>query len=339
MTLQTASSNITLEATPYGWLGQFRAMASPCEILLEAVTEQQAAELTQLAANEAWRIEQKYSRYRSDSVLSQINRTLNCWQQLDDETAALLEFARTCYQLSDGLFDITSGVLRKVWHFDGSDQVPDTAAVAALLPYVGFEKLGFQQPEPEQPETGQTAATSPHKARLQLWLPKGMELDLGGIAKEYAVDKVAQLLAAATTAADSTLQSPASHDATPTPPSMVVNFGGDMLAVRPKTADNPWRIGIEHPGKPDEPAMLVALTAGALATSGDARRFLQKDGVRYSHILNPKTGWPVPNAPRSVTVSAPSCVMAGLLATTALLQGAGAEAFLQQQGLKFWLIP
>lgn len=308
------TAKIELQATSYGWLGSFKAMASPCEILLEGVTEAQAGQLTTMAALEAWRIEQKYSRYRSDSVLSQINQSLDCWQQIDDETAALLEFARTCYQLSEGLFDITSGVLRKVWHFDGSDHIPDTAAVAALLPNVGFNKLRLDG--------------------NKLWLPQGMELDLGGIAKEYAVDKVAQLLAAATTPTGST-----SQDTTPAAPSMVVNFGGDMLAVRPKTSDKPWYVGIEHPGKPDEPAMLVALTAGALATSGDARRFLQKDGIRYSHILNPKTGWPVPNAPRSVTVSAPSCVMAGLLATTALLQGAGAEAFLQQQGLKFWLIP
>lgn len=299
-----ASVNIKLQATSYGWLGSFKAMASPCEILLEGMTEVKAEQLTRIAAEEAWRIEQKYSRYRSDSVLSQINRTVNSWQQLDAETAALLQFANTCYQLSDGLFDITSGVLRKVWRFDGSDQIPDSAAVSALLPFVGFDQLKF--------------------AGDQLWLPQGMELDLGGIAKEYAVDKVAQLLADATNAQGTAL---------------VVNFGGDMLAVRSKTDQHPWRIGIEHPGKPDEPAMLVALTAGALATSGDARRFLQKDGVRYSHILNPKTGWPVPNAPRSVTVSAPSCVMAGLLATTALLQGAGAEDFLQQQGLKFWLIP
>lgn len=329
MTQHNSPAAITIAATSYGWLGSFKAMASPCEILLEGVTEAQAEQLIRLAAQEAWRIEHKYSRYRSDSVLSQINQTFHCWQQIDDETAALLEFAHTCYQLSDGLFDITSGVLRKVWHFDGSDQVPDAEAVAALLPFVGFEKLGFQQLKPEQPETDRIAATNPHKAQLQLWLPQGMELDLGGIAKEYAVDKVAQLLAAAT----------APQGAAAKAHSLVVNFGGDMLAVRPKTDNTPWHVGIEHPGKPDEPAMLVALSAGALATSGDARRFLQKDGVRYSHILSPKTGWPVPNAPRSVTVSAPSCVMAGLLATTALLQGAGAEAFLQQQGLKFWLIP
>lgn len=307
MTHNNSPAAITLESTSYGWLGQFRAMASPCEILLEGVTEAEATELTTLAANEALRIEQKYSRYRSDSVLSQMNQTFDCWQKLDDETTALLQFAKTCYQLSDGLFDITSGVLRRVWHFDGSDHIPDTAAVAALLPYVGFNKLRLDG--------------------NKLWLPGGMELDLGGIAKEYAVDKVAQLLATATA------QQAATGAA------LVVNFGGDMLAVRRKTDHTPWHVGIEHPGKPDEPAMLVALTAGALATSGDARRFLQKDGVRYSHILNPKTGWPVPNAPRSVTVSAPSCVMAGLLATTALLQGTDAEAFLQQQGLKFWLIP
>lgn len=330
MTHHNSPAAITLEATSYGWLGQFRAMASPCEILLEGLTETEATELTTLAANEAWRIEQKYSRYRSDSVLSQINQHFDCWQKLDEETAALLQFAKTCYQLSDGLFDITSGVLRKVWQFDGSDHIPDADAVAALLPYVGFEKLGFQQ----QATPNQATVEKPQHACLQLWLPQGMELDLGGIAKEYAVDKVAQLLATATAQQATTPQGTTSQGI-----SLVVNFGGDMLAVRPKTDHNPWRIGIEHPGKPDEPAMLVALNAGALATSGDARRYLQKDGVRYSHILNPKTGWPVPNAPRSVTVSAPSCVMAGLLATTALLQGTDAEAFLQQQGLKFWLIP
>lgn len=297
------TTNISVEATSYGWLGKFRAMASPCEILLENVTATKARELTTLAANEAGRIEQKYSRYRGDSVLSQLNRATDCWQQLDDETAALLTFSHSCYQLSDGLFDITSGVLRKVWRFDGSDQIPSRDAVAALLPFIGFDKLKFDG--------------------NKLWLPQGMELDFGGIAKEYAVDKVAQLLGAVT-----------AQQAT----ALVVNFGGDMLAVRQKAANDPWRIGIEHPGKPDEPAMLVALTAGALATSGDARRFLLKDGVRYSHILNPKTGWPVTDAPRSVTVSAPSCVMAGLLATTALLQGADAEPFLQQQGLKYWLI-
>ena len=73
-----------------------------------------------------------------------------------------------------------------------------------------------------------------------------------------------------------------------------------------------------------------------MATSGDARRYLLKDGKRFSHILNPETGYPIENAPRSVTVAAPHCIQAGLLATLALLQGAKAEAFLDDQAVKFW---
>ena len=79
-------------------------------------------------------------------------------------------------------------------------------------------------------------------------------------------------------------------------------------------------------------AMLLDLEHGALATSGDSHRFLLKAGVRYSHILDPRTGWPVADAPRSVTVAASSCTEAGLLATLAMLQGAGARAFLEDQG-------
>jgi thiamine biosynthesis lipoprotein len=83
--------------------------------------------------------------------------------------------------------------------------------------------------------------------------------------------------------------------------------------------------------------MILELERGALATSGDSRRFLIKDGVRYGHILNPRTGWPVANSPRSVTVAASSCTEAGLLSTLALLQGAGAKQYLEEQGVRYWL--
>ena len=74
------------------------------------------------------------------------------------------------------------------------------------------------------------------------------------------------------------------------------------------------------------------------ATSGDSRRFLLKEGVRYGHILDPRTGWPVANAPRSVTVAASSCTEAGLLATLAMLEGAGARSFLEGQGVRHWIL-
>jgi thiamine biosynthesis lipoprotein len=83
---------------------------------------------------------------------------------------------------------------------------------------------------------------------------------------------------------------------------------------------------------------LLDLERGALATSGDSRRYLLRDGVRYGHILHPGTGWPVPGAPRSVTVAASSCTEAGLLSTIALLHGDRAHAFLEDQGVRYWVL-
>jgi thiamine biosynthesis lipoprotein len=88
----------------------------------------------------------------------------------------------------------------------------------------------------------------------------------------------------------------------------------------------------------EEPTLLLDLEHGALATSGDSRRYVLKDGVRYGHILHPGTGWPVIGAPRSVTVAASSCTEAGLLATIALLQADRAEAFLDEQGVRYWIL-
>ena len=202
--------------------------------------------------------------------------------------------------LSDGLFDITSGVLRRAWKFDGSDNLPTPNGVKALMPYIGWQKVQYKQ--------------------HSIILAKGMELDFGGIGKEYAVDCVAKLCSeyAATT-------------------SVVVNFGGDIQVTRARHNKQPWHIGIESPDESDKSTTnILKIISGGLATSGDARRYLLKGGKRYSHILNPETGYPIENAARSVTVAAPHCIQAGLLATLALLQGANTEAFLEQQTVNFW---
>jgi len=274
-------------------------MASPCEVLLDGTDEALVRELGALAAGEAWRIEGKYSRYRDDSVIGRIHRCADQEMELDPETAALIDFAAQCHEISEGLFDITSGVLRRAWKFDGSDRLPTPAAVQALLPCVGFQKLTWRSP--------------------RLTRPAGMELDLGGIGKEYAVDRVHDLLAARTSLP------------------LLVNFGGDLRAdrARPQGA---WQIGIERPDTERKAALVLELQRGALATSGDARRFLLKDGVRYGHILDPRTGWPVVGAPRSVTVAASSCTEAGQLSTLAMLQGAGARQFLEAQEVRYWIV-
>ena len=90
--------------------------------------------------------------------------------------------------------------------------------------------------------------------------------------------------------------------------------------------------------QPPRQSPVLQLKQGALATSGDSRRFVLRDGVRYGHVLNPKTGWPVMHAPRSVTVAASSCTEAGLLATLAILHGAKAREFLNEQAVRHWVL-
>jgi thiamine biosynthesis lipoprotein len=117
----------------------------------------------------------------------------------------------------------------------------------------------------------------------------------------------------------------------------LINFGGDLRANRPPS-HGPWQVGIERPDTDREATLVLDLEHGALATSGDSRRYLLKDGIRYGHILDPRTGWPVAGAPRSVTVAASSCTEAGLLSTLALLHGARATEFLKGEGVRFWIL-
>jgi FAD:protein FMN transferase len=277
---------------------RFHALGCPCEVLAQEGPDTLAI-LGDAAAREAWRIERKFSRYRDDSATSMIHDARGARMVVDEETAALLDFARHCYVLSEGLFDITSGVLRRVWTFDGSDRVPERSAVERVLPLVGFSKLHWQSP--------------------LLQLPEGMELDFGGIGKEYAVDRAFSLLQTLT-------QAP-----------FLVNFGGDLRAST-APSHGPWQVGVERPGLEGEALLMLELSSGALATSGDSHRFLIKDGVRYGHVLDPRTGWPVSGGPRSVTVAAASCTEAGMWATLALLKGAEARSFLQSQRRPHWII-
>lgn len=290
---------VHVQRRPDGWLAAFTAMAGPCEVLLDVDDRDEAASLGELAAAEAARIERHLSRYRDDNIIHAINHAAGRPVLVDDETAGLLDFADQCWRLSEGRFDVTSGVLRRVWRFDGSDRMPSRAAVKELLPLVGWDKVTW--------------------ARPSLTLPPGMEIDLGGLGKEYAVDRAAQLVSMRTRAA------------------VLVNFGGDLRALGARRDGRPWRVGVESPAGPVA-ALDLGLAQGALATSGDARRYLLKDGVRYPHILNPRTGWPVLDAPRSVTVLADACTEAGLLATLAMLHGRLARGFLAEQGVGYWVL-
>lgn len=282
------------------WQGRFQAMGSPCEVLIDSDDEDQARKLISLVHEEAQRIEAKFSRYRDDNIIHRINHSHGQQICVDEESSQLLDYAQLCYQLSQGRFDITSGVLRAAWRFDGSDELPSSELVDSLLARVGWDKLEWQPP--------------------CLRLADTMEIDLGGIGKEYAVDRCALLL-----------REQGQMEA-------LVNFGGDIHVVGPRRNGEAWVIGLEDPGQSGHAAHSLNLRQGGVATSGDSHRYLLHNGIRYSHILDPTTGWPVPDGPRSVTVLAPSCLEAGMLSTFAMLEGAQAEQFLKNEAVEYHCI-
>jgi thiamine biosynthesis lipoprotein len=277
-------------------------MASPCEVHVSGVGRGKAEGIVDAVCAEAKRIEAKFSRYLEGNIVDRINRAGGSPVRVDAETARLLDYAAELNALSDGRFDITSGILRRAWSFDGGEAVPSPEVIEDLLPRVGWGRVDWQSPV--------------------LRMPAGMEIDFGGIGKEYAVDRAARLVRKRVHAC-------------------MINFGGDLIAIGPPEAKDAgargWTVGIESPvdGRAER---RVALTKGALATSGDAKRFLLKDGKRFGHILDARTGWPVADAPRSVTLLASTCTQAGMLATFAMLMGAEAEAFLESQGVRYWCL-
>ena len=275
---------------------QFRAMGCFNDITVVADSASHAEAAMASAMAEVQRIERKFSRYRPDSELSRINASAGSGDTIacDAETHWLLDAADALHQQSDGLFDITSGVLRRAWDFQRHIR-PTTAQLATLLPLIGWHRV-------ERSAAG---------VRLPI---AGMELDWGGLAKEYAADRAAQVL-----------REQGLYRG-------YVNLGGDIAVIGPQANGTPWRIGIRHPREPGRLIASIPMAQGGLATSGDYERFFDDpQGQRHCHILNPRTGqscryW------QSVSVVAPLCCMAGAHATIAMLKEHQGLEFLQTTG-------
>jgi len=278
---------------------EFAAMASRCEVRLCAPDEASAEAWGNAAIAEVRRIEAKYSRFRDDSVTSRINRTAGGEAiEVDDETAALLDFSASLFRQSGGRFDPTAGVLRRVWDFK-SARVPDQAELDALLPLIGWQQVEWRRPYVRLPRGG-------------------MEIDFGGIGKEYAADR-----------ASAAIQSHGARHG-------FVDLGGDLNAFGARPRGGPWRVAVRHPRDPARGSVgAIDLTRGAVATSGDYERFFERDGRRYCHLLDPRTGWPAAYW-QSISVAAPVCVAAGACATIAMLMPVDeALAFLRAQAVEF----
>jgi thiamine biosynthesis lipoprotein len=277
----------------------FSAMASHCEVRIAAPDDATARRWSDRAIDEVRRIETKYSRYRDDSVTTAINRAAGATAvEVDSETRALLDFGAELHRQSGGAFDLTSGVLRRAWDFKAA-RVPTADEIAAILPLVGWQHVEWDG--------------------THLRLPKsGMEIDFGGIGKEYAADRAATCL----------LDAGAVHG--------LVNLGGDVRIVGPQPDGAAWSVGVQDPrGEPGEAIASMPLGSGAMTTSGDYERYFERDGRRYCHLLDPQTGWPVSHW-RSMSVVAPLAVLAGACATVAMLKPVEQGiAFLRGQRLRY----
>ena len=218
---------------------------------------------------------------------------------IDSETAHLLAYADTLFTSSGGLFDISSGILRRAWDFRRA-RIPSKDELAQLLPLINWAKV--------------------ERSSEHIFLPQaGMEIDFGGFGKEYAADRAACLVQA----------QGAQHG--------YVNLGGDLRIFGARPDGSAWHIGIQDPRHIDATCASLAVSQGGLATSGDYERFFEQDGQRHCHILLPANGQSV-RYWRSISVLAPLCIAAGSLATIAMLKQEQGLAFLQQAGVAFLAI-
>jgi len=274
----------------------FKAMGTPCSMQFYSRRFTVAEAASKLVIQDIKRLEAKYSRYLDNSYLSRINQVAVSGGEIrvDPETASLLDYAATCYRESEGLFDITSGVLRRAWNFK-SGLIPTKNAIKTALKTVGWKKLRWENP-------------------LLIFPIAGMELDLGGVVKEYAVDR------AVTICWEAGIRNG------------MINLGGDIRVIGPHADGRPWRVGISHPRRRDTVLQTLELYEGGLASSGDYERCITLNGVRYGHILNPKTGWPVRHI-AAVSVLGELCVVAGSAATIGMLKEDQAGKWLRKLGL------
>lgn len=266
----------------------FPALGTNCEIKYSAPKGEGQA-LSFERAVTAWMtgFEAKFSRFRSDSLVSRINAAAGReWVPVDEETEALFRLCDTLHFMTQGVLDPTTLPLLRLWDYRTENpRLPTDEEVDTARNKIGWKKV----------------QRSPGK----VFLPEpGMALDLGGFGKEYAVDIAAQI------AIEQGITS------------ALIDFGHDLRAVGTPPDRPAWHIGLEDPHKPGTTSGSIAVIGKGVASSGDYIRRLVVEGRRYGHIIDPRSGRPVANGCLQATVVTGSCLQAGALSTTAFVLGA-----------------
>ena len=244
--------------------------------------------------NRLQEINRSMSTYIEDSEISRFNRfdEVNEPFAVSEDFLSVMRAGEEIFELSGGAWDATVAPLVDLWGFGPSGKqpaVPPAAKLKSILAAVGFNRI--------------TITPSGHLIKKAA----GTTLDFGSIAKGFGVDQLAVLL-----------RSRGHHN-------FLVEIGGEVVASGARTDGQPWRIGINTPrpgASEDAVYKAVSLEDAAFATSGDYRNFFVIDGVRYSHVIDPRTGYPVANGVVSASIIAPNCTFADGLATAVMVMGA-----------------
>ena len=279
-------------------------MGCPCRIILNLPHGSDDHQLFSLLQKEILRLEYEYSFYLKDSVVAKVNNNSGINKtKIDSETASLFEYANTCYEESNGLFDITVAPLRKLWNYqllEKEQVLPRQNQIDNKLKKVGWNKVGITAND--------------------IYLPfKGMQIDLGGIVKEYAADSLSNI------AINNEVISG------------LIELGGDIRIFNTSNSNESWPIGIVDPSNKRNSLATINLISGALATSGDYERFSVINNKKYSHIINPLTGWPIDSF-SSISVVSEQCIVAGALSTIAILKENRGESWLIDQYVPYLCI-
>jgi thiamine biosynthesis lipoprotein len=232
-------------------------------------------------------VDQCMSIYQPTSELSRINRrAAHTWVHTDPDILTVTAEALHMSRLSDGAIDITILPLMRLWGFvQQAGRVPTAAELQATLPLVSYRHVHLDR-----------SRGAVHFART------GVELDLGGIAKGFAVDQAVAALVA--------------HGAN----HALVNAGGDLFALGTATPENSWVVDIQHPHRADRSLATIRVHNRSVATSGNYEKYFEQHGKRYCHLIDPRTGYPV-EAVASVTVLADTAMQADAISTAAFALG------------------
>ncbi|MEW6086722.1 MAG: FAD:protein FMN transferase [bacterium] len=242
-------------------------MGTIVDIKIYRAEKEKARAVIKKAFDEIERIDKLFSHYKEDSIIAKINNNSGRWIEVPGEVLNLVDRAVKFSDLTGGAFDITIGPVVNLWGFGPSRnrRVPSRAEISDKLSLVNYKNIEID------------------KEKNRIKIKKGMRLDMGGIAKGYAVDCAVKIL-----------RENGINNA-------LVNAGGDIFVMGEKKKEEFFNIGIQHPRKEKEIIQSLKVSDVSVITSGDYENYFIEDGKRYHHIFNPKTGYPS-NLCQSVTI-------------------------------------